>query len=215
VPPALTVVGVVKTIKSGRLDEAASPHVYASIFQRSGRSLGFLVKTRTGADEVRQRMRQAIAAADAELPVFAMESLDETIGRSIAKQRFSANALTAFAAAALLLVACGVYAVMAYAVTSRTQEIGLRIAMGARPSGVLASVLGEALRVSLTGVVIGLTLAAAATTFIRTMLFGVSRMDPGVFAAASVLLIATTVLASYLPARRAARVDPVVSLRCE
>jgi ABC-type antimicrobial peptide transport system permease subunit len=87
--------------------------------------------------------------------------------------------------------------------------------MGARPSAVLASVLGEAFRVSLAGVGIGLTLAALATTFLRTMLFGVSRMDPGVFGAASIILIGTTVLASYLPARRAARVDPVISPRCE
>lgn len=107
-PPTSTIVGVVKAVKHDRLDEPATPHVYASLYQRSGRSLGLLVKSRTGGDAVQESLRRAVAATDRDLPVFAMESMDDTVGRSIAKQRFSARALAAFAVTALLLVIGGV-----------------------------------------------------------------------------------------------------------
>jgi putative ABC transport system permease protein len=214
-PPSLTIVGVVKTIKQERLDEAAAPHIYAPLYQRTGRSLGMLVKTRSHDAGVQEQMRAAVLSVDGDLPVFSSDSLDATIGRSIASQRFSARALVVFAAFALLLVIGGVYGVMAYSVTTQTQEFGVRIAMGASPSTLLRRVLGEALRTSVTGVVVGLVLAAATTRFIRTMLFGVSSVDPRVYAVAAALLIASALLASYLPARRAASVDPLVSLRHE
>jgi putative ABC transport system permease protein len=214
-PPPITIVGVVKTAKHDRLDESATPHIYGSVYQRSGRSLAFLVKTRASGDKVEQALRRAVAEADHDLPVFAMESMDDTVGRSIAKQQFSARALAAFAATALLLVIGGVYGVTAYAVTTRTQEIGVRIAIGASPGMVLRGVLMEALRSSVIGVAIGLLLAGFATRVIQTMLFGVRSVDPRVFAVASLLLIAATLLAAYLPARRAARVDPLTSLRTE
>lgn len=214
-PPSLTIVGVVKTIKQERLDESAAPHVYTSLYQRAGRSLGLIVKTREGGDNVQELVRHAVLAVDPDLPVFSSESLDATIARSIASQRFSARALAVFAAFALVLVIGGVYGVMAYTVTTQTPEIGVRMAMGASPSALLRGVLAEALRTSVTGVVIGLILAAVSTRFIRTMLFGVSTIDPAVYAIASVLLIASALLASYLPARRAASVDPLISLRAE
>jgi putative ABC transport system permease protein len=214
-PPSLTIVGVVKTIKQERLDEAAAPHVYAALYQRIGRSLGMLVKTRGRDERVQEQMRAAVLAVDGDLPIFAADSLDATIGKSIASQRFSSRALMVFAAFALLLVIGGVYGVMAYGVTTQTQEFGVRIAMGASPATLLRTVLGDALRTSVTGVALGLVLTAATTRFIRTMLFGVSTVDPRVYALAGVLLIASALLASYLPARRAASVDPLVSLRHE
>jgi putative ABC transport system permease protein len=212
-PPSLTIVGVVKTIKQERLDEAPTPHVYAALYQRIGRSLGMLVKTRSRDAGIEEQIRVAVLSVDGDLPVFSADPLDATIGKSIASQRFSARALMVFAAFALLLVMGGVYGVMAYRVTTQTQEFGVRIAMGASPATLLHTVLGEALRTSATGVVLGLVLAAASTRFIRTMLFGVSTLDPRVYALAGVLLIASALLASYLPARRAASVDPLVSLR--
>lgn len=214
-PPSLTIVGVVKTIKQERLDETAAPHIYASLYQRTGRSLGMLVKTRSRDDGIQERIRAAVLTVDGDLPVFSSDSLDATIGRSIASQRFSARALVVFAAFALLLVIGGVYGVMAYSVTTQTQEFGVRIAMGASPSTLLRSVLGDALRTSVSGVALGLVLAAVTTRFIRTMLFGVSAVDPRIYAVAGVLLIASALLASYLPARRAASVDPLVSLRAD
>jgi putative ABC transport system permease protein len=214
-PPAITIVGVVKTVKHDRLDEPPTPHVYAPIFQRSGRSLSFLVKTRTDGPAITDEIRRAIASVDVDLPVYATARLDDTLALSIARQRFSANALTAFAALALLLVAGGVYGVTAYSVTTRTRELGVRIAMGAQPAEVLRGVVGDALKASTAGVGIGLLLTLAGTRVIRTMLFGTSTLDPRVFAAACVILTGATVLASYLPARRASRTDPLTALRAE
>ena len=214
-PPAVPIVGVVKTVKVDTLDERPTPHIYGSLYQRGARALGLLVKTRTSAQTLQDPIRRAVAAADVDLPVFSLESMDDTVGRSIAKQRFSASALVAFAITALLLVIGGVYGVTAYAVTTRTQEIGVRIAIGASPGMVLRGVLIEALKSSAIGVAIGLLLAGFATRVIQTMLFGVSSVDPRVFALASIALITATLLAAYLPARRAARVDPLLSLRAE
>jgi putative ABC transport system permease protein len=162
-----------------------------------------------------QSLRRAVAAADPELPVFAMASLDETLGNSIAKQRFSAHALTVCAVLALLLVIGGVYGVMAYAVTTRTREIGIRIAIGATAADLQQGVLADAFRTFAVGASIGLLLTAGATRFIRGMLFGVSSVDSRVFLLATLLLMAATLFASYLPARRASRTDPVRSLRSE
>lgn len=212
-PPPITVIGVVKTVKHDRLDEAATPHIYASLYQRSGRSLSMLVKTRADDPKAVDQIRRAIAAVDADLPVFAGETLDAAISRSIAAQQFASRALTVFALCALLLVVGGVYGVMAYTVSTRTQEIGVRIAMGATPSALVQGVLGEALRTAAAGVGLGLLLAAVTTRFVRALLFGVSAADPTVFATASVLLLAAAALAAYFPAQRAARVDPIASLR--
>jgi putative ABC transport system permease protein len=212
-PPPITIVGVVKTVKHDRLDEPATPHVYASLYQRSGRSLSMLVKTRADDGAVAEQIRRAVATVDADLPVFATETLDAAIGRSIAAQRFSSRALMVFAACALVLVIGGVYGVMAYTVSTRTHEIGVRIAMGATPATLVQGVMAEALRTAAAGVVLGLMLAMLTTRFVRTMLFGISAADPSVFAIASVLLLAAALTASYFPARRAARVDPIASLR--
>jgi putative ABC transport system permease protein len=213
-PPPSMVVGVVRNAKHGRLDESSTPHVYASLYQRSGRSLSLLVKTRAAAD-AQQSLRRAVAVVDPDLPVFAMAPLDETVAKSIDKQRFSAHALTVFAVLALLLVIFGVYGVMAYAVTTRTREMGIRIAIGATAADLQRGVLADAFRTSAVGAFIGLLLTAGATRFIRGMLFGVSSLDSRVFLLATLLLMGATLFASYLPARRASRTDPVSSLRSE
>jgi putative ABC transport system permease protein len=212
-PPPVTIVGVVRTVKHDRLNESPTPHVYGSLYQRTGRSLSMLVKTRVDDATVVEHVRRALAAADPDLPLFAAETLDAAIGRSIAAQRFSSRALSVFAACALLLVIGGVYGVMAYTVSTRTPEIGVRIAMGATPSRLVKGVMSEALGTAVAGVALGIVLAALTTRFVRTMLFGVGAADPAVFAAASVLLLTAALLASYLPARRAAGVDPIASLR--
>jgi ABC-type antimicrobial peptide transport system permease subunit len=206
-------VGVVRNAKHGRLDESSTPHVYASLYQRSGRSLSLLLKTQATVDGIQQSVRRAVAAVDPELPVFAMAPLEGTVGSSIAKQRFSARALSVFAVLALLLVIGGVYGVMAYAVTTRTREMGIRIAIGATAADLQRGVLADALRTAAAGASIGLLLTAGATRFIRGMLFGVSSVDPRIFVLATLVLVRATLFASYLPARRASRTDPVSSLR--
>jgi putative ABC transport system permease protein len=214
-PPPITVVGVVRTVKHDRLDEPATPHIYGSIYQRSGRSLSLLIKLQIDNPGLQDSLRRAVAAVDPDLPVFAVAPLDDLLAHSIASQRFSATALTAFAVLALLLVVGGVYGVTSYTVTARTREMGVRLAMGARPSDVLRGVVLEALRASTTGVAIGLLLTFAGTRLLRTMLFGVSAIDLRVLAAACAILTAATILASVLPARRAARTDPLLALRAE
>lgn len=214
-PPGITVIGVVKTMKHDRLDEAATPHVYASLLQRSGRALSFVIKTRGDNPALAESIRRAVSAVDVDLPVFAIAPLDDTLTQSIARQRFSANALTAFAALALLLVVGGVYGVTAYTVTTRTRELGLRIAMGAQPIDVQRGVVIDALKASTIGVVIGLALTLAGTRVIQTMLYGSTGFDITVFTAACAILTAATVIAAYLPARRASRTDPLIALRAE
>jgi putative ABC transport system permease protein len=213
--PPSTIIGVVRTVKHTQLNESARPHVYVSFYQRSGRSLSLFVKAPGGASALQEPLRRAVAAVDPELPVFALEPLEETSRRSIARQRFSARALTAFAGMALLLVAGGVYSVVSYAVRTRVREFGIRVAIGASPDDLRWVVLKEALRTSAVGVVVGWVLTASSTRLIEHMLFGVSSADPRVFAAAGSGLIALALLASYLPARRAARIDPVIVLRQE
>jgi putative ABC transport system permease protein len=174
-----------------------------------------LIKSRTHDARVSDALRRGVGAVDPDLPVFAVASLDDTLSRSIASQRFSATALTAFAVLALLLVVGGVYGVTSYTVSARRREMGVRLAMGARPADLLRAVIVEALRAATTGVAIGLLLTFAGTRLLRSMLFGVSAVDPLVLASACLILTMATILASALPARRASRTDPLVTLRGE
>ena len=212
-PAPAVIVGVVGDAKYDRLDEAPTPHVYVPMYQRSGRSISVVLKTTIAPDTIREQVRLAIEGADPDLPVFGVQLLDEKIAQSIARQRFTALALTAFSILALALAAVGVYGVMAFAIETRTQEIGVRMAMGATPRGVMTSVLRDAVQTAVIGVGVGFALAMLAVRSLRTMLYDVSPLDPGVFVGASALLVAVAVVASYLPARRASAVNPVTALR--
>jgi len=211
--PVLTVVGVVGDVKYETLDAAASPHVYLSLYQRSGRSLSLVMKTKVSPAGLQRAVEEAVRRMDADLPVFGVQSLDERVAASILPHRFSMQAVAWFAALALLLAAIGVYGVMTCSVSSRTREIGVRMAMGATPGAVLVSVLRDSLRAALAGVAAGILLSAAAFQSIRGMLFDVAPVDPLVLTSAGVVLLVVALLAAYWPARRAARVDPLVSLR--
>lgn len=212
-PPVMTIVGIVGNTKYDALDEPESPHVYASAYQRSGRGLAIVVKTRNDPSLLTTPLYRALGSTDAELPVFGVQPLEDTIAASAAERRFSATAVTVFAIVALVLAAGGVYGVMAYAVAQRTHEIGVRMAMGASPRQVLTSILRDGGRSAVLGVAIGVTLSVAATRLIQSLLFEVSATDPRILAASSALLVAAALIASYIPARRASRVDPLVSLR--
>jgi putative ABC transport system permease protein len=211
--PTAVVVGIVRDAKYRTLDAEPAPHIYVPLYQRSGRSIAVVVRTRVTPDGLHDEIERAVQQADADLPVFGVEPLGRTVSASVAQQRFSAQAVTAFAVLAIVLAAIGVYGVMACAVTTRTREIGLRMAIGATPGMVLTSVLGDSLRAALTGVALGLVLSAMVVPFIRAMLFGVAPIDPLVFVSSSLLLVAAALAAAYIPARRAARVDPLLSLR--
>ncbi len=159
--------------------------------------------------------RQIVRGIDPMLPAYSINPLSQIVDDSVAPQRFSMLLLGAFAAIALFLAGVGLYGVVAYSVQQRTREIGLRMAIGAAPRDVLRMILGEALKLALVGVVIGLAGAAALARLAATLLFEVTPSDPASYAATSAVLVAVAMIACYTPARRAMRVDPMTALQTE
>jgi ABC-type antimicrobial peptide transport system permease subunit len=157
----------------------------------------------------------AVRAIDPELPLADVRTMQDVVDATVARSRTVAVLLTAFAALALILAGVGVYGVMAYSVAQRTQEIGVRMALGATPQSVFRMVLGGALRLVGAGVVIGLVAAAGLTRLLETLLFETEPVDVSTFAATAIVLILVATLASYIPARRGTRIAPVDALRAE
>jgi putative ABC transport system permease protein len=152
---------------------------------------------------------------DPSSPVMGMRSMEQLVGGSVARQRFNMSLLGLFAALGLVLAAVGIYGVMAYGVSQRAHEIGLRLALGARGGDVMKVVVKQGMALAITGVAIGLGASYALTRLMKTLLFGVSPTDLATFVIIALLLIVVALLACYIPARRAAKVDPMVALRCE
>jgi ABC-type antimicrobial peptide transport system permease subunit len=161
------------------------------------------------------QVAKEIRALDPDLPLYHLRPMAARVGESLARQRFAMLLLSAFAAVALALAAIGIYGVMAYLVGQGTREIGIRMALGASQRSVLAMIVRHGMTVALAGAAIGVVGALALSRVMRTMLFGVQGSDPLTFVAVSLLLAAIAFVATYLPARRAARIDPMISLRSE
>jgi putative ABC transport system permease protein len=160
-------------------------------------------------------VRDAVRQVDPQQPIGDLISLDQALSRSTAARRLSMTLLTLFAALAVLLALIGIYGITAYAVTQRTRELGLRMAIGARPAEVVGMLLRENLLLVIGGLVLGMAGAALATRALRTMLFGVSTLDAVTFIGAALVLGGVAMLATYVPARRAAQIDPMEALRYE
>jgi putative ABC transport system permease protein len=210
-----TVVGIIADIRHRALDDKVWPELFRPYEQAPSPSMTLVVRSSAPPAVLAPAIRKAIQAIDRNQPVFGVESLEERLSNSLAERRQRALLLGIFASVALLIAAVGVYAVMAYSVTRRKHEIGVRIALGAQRRDVLNMVMREGLRVALAGIAIGLAGALALTRALSSFLYGVSAADLATYAAVCLMLIAATCLASYLPARRATKVDPMEALRYE
>jgi len=213
----LTVVGVVADVRQRGLDQDVKPMIYAPFQQdRSGfvRFVSFVARTAVPTG-VAEGIRAEIRRAAPDLPIQGTVTMDEAVAASVAQPRFRTVLLGLFATAAMLIASCGLYGLMAYAVTERRREIGVRMALGADRRDVLRLVLTRALRIVLAGLVVGLAGAAGVTRVLQTFLFGVTPTDPLVFTAVTLLLLAVGLMAAWMPARRATRIDPWAALRAE
>ena len=213
----LTVVGVVADIHQRGLDQQLQPMIYAPFQQeRSGliRFVSFVARTSTPASAA-EGMRAEIRRAAPDLPIERTVTMDEAIAASVAPPRFRMLLLGLFAIAATLIATCGIYGLMAYAVTQRRREIGVRMALGAQRRDVLRLVLTRALRIVIAGLIVGLAGAAGMTRVLQRFLFGVTPTDPIAFTLVTLLLIGVGLMAAWLPARRATKIDPCAALRAE
>jgi predicted permease len=212
-----TIVGVAQDSKIYRLTENAAPYFYVPIRQiyRPEMGLKFYVRTSAPVDDAVAALRREAQAIDPAVPVFNAMPLEEYIAASLFPQRIAASLLGTLGSVALLLAAIGLYGVMAYSVAQRTNEIGIRVALGAQPLDVLRMVIRESMALALPGLVVGSLLAAALARMVSASLVEVSPRDPAIYAAAAVFTVLITLCAAAGPARRAAKVDPMVALRYE
>jgi putative ABC transport system permease protein len=214
-PPWLTIVGVVNHVKNYGIDQESRVEVYLPFLQATVSGLTLVAKGTGDPATLVSAMRQAVRESDPNLPIFTVRTMDEYLARTLTSKRLMMIVLGLFAGIALTLAAVGIYGVMSYAVSRRTSEIGIRLALGAHPRDVLRLVVGQGMILTVTGVAIGLAGAYALSRLMTAFLFATSATDPATFVGVALLLASVAFLATWLPARRAARFDPLVALRYE
>jgi len=211
----MTIVGVVGNIKSDGFDQPDQPHLYHPIFQNPAYAMAIYMRTDVAGSTVSQSLREQVRALDRDLPVFGERTMTQVAAESMSRRRFTMQVFGLFGILALLLAAVGIYGVIAYSVTQRTREIGIRVALGANRSAILRWVLKQGLVLTLAGVVVGLVGALALTRWLRSLLFGVGPTDIVTYGVLAAVLTIVALLACYIPARRATKVDPLIALRYE
>lgn len=215
--PPLTgeIVGVVGDVKTNGLDEAVGPMIYWPHFQFPELFNTIVVRSDGEPSRLFPAMKAAIWAVKKNQAISKIETMDQVLSESLARRRLYMILLGVFAGAALLLAGVGIYGMVSYSVNQRIRELGIRIAIGAERGDMLRLVLGHGAKVGLLGIVIGIAAAPGLTRLMASLLFGVSATDPLTFTAVALLLTVVALAASFLPARRAMRVDPIVALRHE
>jgi len=213
--PWITVVGLIANARTQSLAEAGVPKIYLDLYQTGGKRLAIFLRGDLDAAAIPDEVREQVQSVDPTLPVFGAQTLNETVSASLAERRFSMEIVALFALTALLLAGLGIYGVISYLVSERTHEIGIRIALGAESGSILQMVLRQGLGLAITGATVGLVCALIVSHLMAGLLYGVRPTDPLTFAGVALLLIGVAVLACYIPARRAVRVDPLMALRHE
>ncbi len=211
----LQIVGVVGAVKQAGLDRQPAPTVYFSHLQANKPRMDLVVRTAVDPASMITAVKGAVYAIDKDQPVYKIRTMRQAVSDATSSQRLTFVLLGLFAVAACALASIGIYGVVAYTVAQRTREIGIRLALGADGGRIVRMIVTQGLATTVTGVGVGLVLAVVATQALAAMLFGVGAHDPGVFIATAATLTSVAVIASYVPARRAARVDPAVALRSE
>jgi putative ABC transport system permease protein len=211
----VVVVGIVKDMKQDGLDTDGVPHIFRPIYQQSplrSRAVSVVARTPLPASLLESQIRKEIQTLDPALPVFNVRSMNDVMDASIAPRRFSAELVGVFAAVAMLLSSIGIYGLLAYMVGQRSREIGIRVALGAQRPDILKLILGKGLLLAGTGIAIGLILSAISAPLIAGLLYGVYPIDVIVFVTVPLILLVVAFLATYIPARRATTVDPIIAL---
>jgi putative ABC transport system permease protein len=213
--PWTTIIGVVGNVRQNGAEAPVGAELYVPEAQTPGRNLHLAIHTKTDPLSLARGLRSAVWSLDKDLPVDDIASMNQRIAKSGAGRTLQTWLLTAFAAIALLLAAVGIYGVVSEVVRQRTREIGLRMALGAQGPDVLRMVMRRSLAVATVGIVLGAGAGRYLSKYLASLLFGVQPTDAGTLAGAAVVLLGVVLLAGYLPARRASRIDPVAALRCD
>src|SRR5205809_1286753 len=213
--PWITVVGVVANARTKSLAQADVPQIYVNLYQTGAKHLAIFLRGHLNSSAIPDQVRAQVQSLDPTLPVFGAQTLNETVAASLSQRRFSMEIVGLFGLTALLLAGLGIYGVISYLVSERTHEIGIRLALGASRSNILRMVLRQGLGLAIVGAAIGLVCAVIVSHLMASLLYGVRPTDPVTFFGVAFLFIGVAVLACYLPARRAMKVDPMVALRYE
>jgi predicted permease len=213
--PWITVVGIIANARTESLAEPSVPKIYLDVYQTGAKRLAILLRGHLDTAATAEQLREQVQSVDPTLPVSGGQKLNETVSASLSERRFSMEMVALFALTALLLAGLGIYGVISYMVSERTHEIGIRLALGAQRRNILHIVVRQGLALALAGAAVGLVCALIVSHLMAGLLYGVRPTDPLTFAGVALLLMGVALLACYIPARRALRVDPLVALRHE
>ena len=210
-----TVVGVIADARTESLEEASVPQIYRSMYQRNDNELAIFLRGRLDTARISEEVREQVQSVNAELPVFGAATLPEVVSGSLAQRRFSMEMVLSFALTALLLAGLGIYGTISYVVSARTNEIGIRLALGATRGTILQMILRQGLELAIAGAAVGIACALIVSHLMAGLLYGVTPTDPLTFAGVTLVLTTVALAACYIPAIRAMRIDPLVALRYE